>query len=50
MRSGLWLIKKPKLSDFFGALPGVFGAGLKYQKEVRIAKKTTYFEAEVSTI
>ncbi|QNN44124.1 hypothetical protein [Pedobacter roseus] len=27
--------KKSKLADFFGALPGVFGDGLKYQKKVR---------------
>ncbi|MBB5438816.1 hypothetical protein HDC92_002497 [Pedobacter sp. AK017] len=27
--------KKPKLADFFGALPDVFGDGLKYQKKVR---------------
>lgn len=27
--------KQPKLADFFGVLPGVFGDGLKYQKKVR---------------
>ncbi len=27
--------KKSKLSDFFGALPDVFGDGLKYQKKIR---------------
>ncbi len=27
--------KKSKLADFFGALPGVFGDGLKYQKKIR---------------
>lgn len=27
--------EKSKLKDFFGALPGVFGDGLKYQKQIR---------------
>lgn len=27
--------KKPKLADFFGALPGAFGDGLDYQKKIR---------------
>jgi len=27
--------RKPKLAEFYGKLPGVFGDGLEYQKKIR---------------
>jgi len=27
--------KKSKLADFYGAMPGVYGNGIEYQKKIR---------------